>query len=127
MGAAASEVAISRLIGKSLQITSHKDVLPPKLQVRLGEAHRTLEKMLDSCSDHGSRAHLGAGEALICASEVECAMDMFPVKALMALRSRRGRLASLVRRVVHLVKLWVRDQAKQVKAQIYIENVRELS
>ncbi|KAI4312820.1 hypothetical protein MLD38_037611 [Melastoma candidum] len=125
--AAASEVAISRLIGKSLEITSHKDLLPPKLQARLGEAHRILEEMLDTCSVHGSRAHLGAGEALICASELERAMDMFLVKALTAPRSRRGRLASLIRGVVYLVKLWIRARAKQANAQIYIAKVKELS
>ncbi|KAI4312712.1 hypothetical protein MLD38_037512 [Melastoma candidum] len=127
MGSAASEVAISRLIGKSLEITSHKDVLPPNLQARLDEAHCILEKMLAICSVPGNRADLRAGDALICASELEHTMDMFLVKASTAPISRRGRLASLVRGVVHLVKLWVRAREKQVKAQIYIKKVGELS
>ncbi|KAI4312711.1 hypothetical protein MLD38_037511 [Melastoma candidum] len=127
MVSAASEVAISRLIGKSLEITSHKDVLPPKLQARLGEAHRILEEMLAICSVPGNRADLGAREALICASELERTMDIFLVKASTAPRSRRGCLASLFRGVVHLVKLWVRAREKRAKAQIYIAKVGELS
>ncbi|KAI4312825.1 hypothetical protein MLD38_037616 [Melastoma candidum] len=127
MGAAASEVAISRLIGKSLEIRSHKDVLPPKLQARLGEAHRVLEDMLAICSSPSSGLPM-ADKALICASELENTMDTFLVKALTVPKSLRGRrLASLVHGVVYLVKLWTRARAKKANAQIYIAKMKELS
>ncbi|KAI4312805.1 hypothetical protein MLD38_037596 [Melastoma candidum] len=126
MGAAASEVAISRLIAKYLELKPQSDVLSHKLQARLDEAHCILEDMLAICSSTSSGLPM-ADKALICASELEDTMDMFLVKTLMAPRSRRGRLASLGPRVVDLVKLWIRARGKQANAQIYITKVEELS
>lgn len=129
---AASEVAVSLVIGNSLHMLSEREILSPGLHDQINTAIKHLQKiliaskLLESGTDNDQQSSDHRSGLLVRARGAVDMADKFLLEASQHLKSHKGRLAK-IRALVHLILLRIRVRATKNIALDFITAVKDLS